>query len=173
MNTCTTLEARAVELSRAGKSDPEVAAATGLSPKVVARLRRENGRYFGGPKAFYDARMGPRRRAVCELARQGIPQREIAAKLKLSIPAVGRTLNYLRRNGDLPRPREVEVADEVHIRRLLARDQIRLGTLRAVLSGLTQTQREWLARQIPPDAVMADAITAIIRDAYQEDMDAT
>lgn len=163
-------EARVVALADEWRSDAEISELLAMPKRQVAHIRHKHGRVRGGPREFRANRYAKQYAEVKALSLQGLPPRKIAEKLPyLTTNQIARTLRSLRGRGELPTPRGASASPRLQVDRYLQRHDIKQGLLRHTLEALTHDQREWLAKQIPVGATMADAITAILRDVYEEE----
>lgn len=102
-----------------------------------------------------------RRRVVLRLSQEGVMQKDIAARLGVTISMVGKDRTALRKAGLLQkRPPKDPVTPA------LQDFQIKIGAVRPALHVLSMDELEWLLKEVPEGVTLAEVLVAIARDAY-------
>jgi hypothetical protein len=102
---------------------------------------------------------------VAFLRNGGMKLDRIAARLDIPIGKIRSAEQHAKRKG---------LIESVEIWRKSIHNRFRLnfGTMTTVMEGLSPECREWLVDQCSGDMKLADAVAAIVTDAYNEELDA-
>lgn len=102
---------------------------------------------------------------------KGMEIKDIAQKLGVSHGSVAYRVNKLIHTGRIPYSTERKHKTSVNLSVLRYRYGTRAGSMSNMLRLLTLDELHWLITTTPKDATLAEAIAALIKDAYAEDND--
>jgi predicted transcriptional regulator len=105
---------------------------------------------------------------VIDLVNQGMSDQEIAAELGTTIPSVKSAKHRARKDGLIP-PHKPKGGYGNFVARI-QRENARLGTMQAMLSPLSDEQRDWLLTETQDTGCesISEYIRELIRDAHAE-----
>ena len=105
---------------------------------------------------------------VIDLVNQGMSDQAIAEQLGTTIPSVKSAKHRARKDGLIP-PHKPKGGYAGFIARI-QREEARLGTMQAMLSPLSDDQRDWLLNETQDTGCesIAEYIRELIRDAHAE-----
>ena len=105
--------------------------------------------------------------AVAKLRAQGMNNIQIGETLDRNRNWVGTRITKARELGLLPPKPIMNRHDQVTL--FLKENESDRGSIKKVLSGLSEDELLWLLDQLPRDMSLAELLTAFVRDAYADE----
>ena len=105
--------------------------------------------------------------AVAKLRAQGMNNIQIGETLDRNRNWVGTRITKARELGLLPPKPIMNRHDQVTL--FLKENESERGSIKKVLSGLSEDELLWLLDQLPRDMSLAELLTAFVRDAYADE----
>ena len=106
--------------------------------------------------------------AVAKLRAQGMNNIQIGETLNRNRNWVSTRITKARELGLLPPKPIMNRHDQVTL--FLKENESDRGSIKKVLSGLSEDELLWLLNQLPLGMSLAELLTALVRDAYAEEM---
>ena len=127
-----------------------------------------------GKVRWIKRRNAKQRDAIIEMVKQNIPSKDISLKLDISVQSVYSIVCKARKDGLLPRvslkvSRRCSTSGYKIAQYYTRKRGVKIGTFAEILEFMPAPVMTWLADQIPEGGTMAELISAIITDAYNEE----